>query len=403
MPSSGKVPAIGTQLSPELAARILGEVRSRKEEWLGYLERLTLNESPSTEPESQLHVLDLIGWSLEELGLRVRRIPGRTTGGAILARPPGRRGAPAQLLLGHTDTVWPRGTLDEMPLQQEGSIVRGPGVFDMKAGLTQIVFALRALDRLELEPEVSPVVFVNSDEEIGSPESTQHVRRLARAVCRAFVLEPALGVEGRLKTARKGTGHFSIRVIGRGAHSGLDPERGASAIQELSMVIQTLHALTDPEEGIVVNVGQIQGGVRPNVVAASASAEVDIRVNTLEQARWIEERVRGLEPFVPGCTIQIEGDVRRPPLERTPGNRQLWEQARALGKLLGVPLDEGRAGGASDGNTTSVYTPTLDGLGAVGDGAHASHEYVEVDRSLERCALLACLLLLPPSPSGKAE
>ncbi len=380
----------------ELPLRILDEIRERRGEWIGFLERLTLNESPSTDPMSQAHVLDLIGWSLEELGFRVRPVRGRSTGGCIFARPPGRKGDPAQLLLGHSDTVWPKGTLDEMPLQRDGGILRGPGVFDMKAGLAQIVFALGALDRLGLEPEVSPVVFVNSDEEIGSPESTPHIRRLARVVCRAFVLEPALGVEGRLKTARKGTGRFSIRVVGRRAHSGLDPEQGASAIQELAMVIQSLHSLTDPEEGISVNVGQIMGGVRPNVIAAAASAEVDVRVVTTEQARRVEDRIRGLEPIVPGCRLEIQGGVDRPPLERTPGNRRLWEAARVLAELMEIPLEEGRAGGASDGNTTSVLTPTLDGLGAVGDGAHAAHEYVDVDRTLERCALLACLLLLPP-------
>jgi glutamate carboxypeptidase len=378
-------------------AEILERVQANREEWVGFLERLARVESPSLVPESQAHVLDLMGWSLEELGFRVRRVPGRTTGGLLVARGGDgwRRSSRFQLLIGHSDTVWPLGTLNQMPVGFNGSVVKGPGVFDMKAGLTQMVFALRALRDLSLEPEVEPVILVNSDEEIGSQESERHILRLARGASRAFVLEPALDLDGKIKTARKGVGRFVIRVKGKGSHAGLAPREGASAIQELAMVIQRLHAITDFERGIVVNVGEIRGGTRANVVAAAAEAVVDVRVNTVAEGVWVGEQIRAIETVTPGTTLEVEGSVDRPPLERTPGNRMLWQAAQELGEAMGVSLEEGRAGGGSDGNTTSQFTPTLDGLGAVGDGAHALHEFVEVDRTLERCALLAGLLLLP--------
>ena len=384
---------------------ILEAVRARRDEWVTYLEALVSMESPTTDPGSQAPVQDLLVQSLRELAFRVRLVRARPSGGMIVATPgSGRgRGRRFQLLLGHTDTVWPRGTLRTMPVEVVASILRGPGVFDMKAGLTHVVIALRVLRDMKLEPEVAPVVLFNSDEETGSDGSTRQIQRLGRRASRVFVLEPALGLDGRIKTARKGTGRFSIRILGRSAHAGLDPEQGASAIQELALVVQSLHQFTDLERGIGVNVGQVQGGVRPNVIAAEARAEVDVRVQSAEQGEWIEERIRGLQARVPGCRLVIRGEMDRPPLERTSRNQRLWREARRLGQEMGIELDEGLAGGASDGNRTSLTTPTLDGLGAVGDGAHAAHEHVDIDRSLERCALLAALLLLPHMPTDEGE
>lgn len=381
-------------------SEILDAIRERRDEWVDFVRTLALHESPSTDRASQAHILDLMGWKLEEFGFGVRRIAGSESGGMLFAR--SRAGGPAQLMLGHTDTVWPAGTLNRMPVELADGRLRGPGVFDMKAGLAQMVFALQAIRDLGLSPEVEPVVFLNSDEEIGSGESERHIRRLARRVCRAFVLEPALDPAGKLKTARMGVGRFVIRVEGKESHAGLAPREGISAIQELSHVIQTLHQLTDFERGVVVNVGQIRGGTRPNVVAAEAEAVIDVRVNTIEEGEWVRERIHAIEPVAPGVNLHVEGGVDRPPLERTPENRVLWRAARRLGKAMGLELEEGRAGGGSDGNTTNLHTPTLDGLGAVGDGAHALHEYIEVDRTLERCALLAGLLLLPHEPECSA-
>jgi glutamate carboxypeptidase len=283
-----------------------------------------------------------------------------------------------------------------MPLETGEGVMRGPGVYDMKAGLVQMIYALQALHALQLEPSVTPVVFINSDEEIGSDDSTRYIRRLARTADRAFVLEPSLGLDGKLKTARKGVGRFTIVAKGKAAHAGLNPEEGASAILELSYVIQKLFALNDPDKGITVNVGMIDGGLRPNVVAPESRALVDVRILTSEDAERIEERIRALQPTTPGVTLEISGGISRSPMERTPRNQALWEIAKSLGHEVGLNLTEGVAGGASDGNTTSLFTTTLDGLGAVGDGAHARHEFMYFDKMVERSALLARLLMVPP-------
>jgi glutamate carboxypeptidase len=379
----------------ETAQDVLDYLREREQALVGFLERLALAESPSAEPASQDEVLGTLSEALTELGYATRHVPGRRSGGHLYARPERRR-TPAQLLLGHCDTVWPLGTLAEMPVEVKDGIITGPGVYDMKGGLAQMVFALRALRDLGLNPPLTPVVFVNSDEEVGSRESTRHIRRLVRVVERAFVMEPSLGPSGKLKTARKGVGRFSVVVEGEAAHAGLDPGGGASAILELSYLIQALFALNDPVHGTTVNVGTIDGGLSPNVVAPESRALVDVRVPTKYDARRVEEAILGLKPVTPGVTLRVEGGMGRPPMERTPRNRRLWEAARRLGKELGLDLDQGMAGGGSDGNTTSLFTATLDGLGAVGDGAHARHEFVYVEGMVERCALLALLLMEPP-------
>ena len=380
----------------EEAQRTLEHVRGRKDEFVDFLSDLARVESPTDHPATMDGVHALLGPALEELGYEVRIVRGKVAGNHLLASPLTRvKRAPTQLLIGHCDTVWPLETLEQMPVQVVEDRLHGPGTLDMKGGLTQIVFALRALRDLGYEPHVAPVVFVNSDEEVGSPDSKPHVRRLARQASRAFVLEPSLGPEGWIKTARKGLGKFDITIRGRAAHAGLEPEAGVSAIVELSHVIQSINALNDPERGTTVNVGLIDGGTRRNVIAAKASASIDVRVASLEEGRKVEEAVYALRPVTPGVTLEIEGGVRVAPLERTPRNRELWETAKTVGGHLGFELGEAMAGGGSDGNTTSLYTATLDGLGCVGDGAHADHEHIVIDPSLDRCALLARLLLAP--------
>ena len=387
---------------PRPPAGLMEAVRARGGEWISYLSALASLESPTTDPESQRPVQELLRESLTELGFRVRLLPGRVSGGTLLGIPRHRPVPGWQLLLGHTDTVWPSGTLRTMPVELEGPVLRGPGVFDMKSGLTSIIIALRVLKELGLEPELAPVVLLNSDEETGSAESTRHIARLARRASRVYVLEPALGPDARLKTSRRGVGLFRVSIAGRSAHAGLEPAKGASAIEELSRVIARLHGMTDPAAGVSVNVGTVQGGVRPNVVAGAACAEVDVRVTSVEQGRRIEREILGLSAVTPGCRLEVRGSIDRPPLERTGQNTRLWKAARRLGASMGLVLEEGMSGGASDGNTTSMTTATLDGLGGVGDGAHAVHEHVDVDRSLERCALLAALILLPALYSGEA-
>lgn len=383
------------------ATKLRDHLAKQQSEMLSLLTALARAESPSHEPSAQVEVMRLLEAALRDRGFRVRRIAGRNTGGQLLATPQLRtRQASVQLLLGHCDTVWPIGTCETMPVEQRDGKLFGPGVYDMKAGLVQAIFALGALKETGIAASETPVLLINSDEEIGSPESTQHIGRLAKLANRAFVMEPSLGAMGQLKTARKGVGRFTVRVIGRAAHAGLDPGKGVSAILELSHVVQALFALNDPERGVTVNVGTIDGGLRPNVIAPEARAEADVRVLTQADARRIESAIHGLQPSVPGTELQISGEIGRPPLERTPGNQRLWEAALEVASQIGLELSEGTAGGGSDGNTTSQWTPTLDGLGAVGDGAHAVHEHILIESLAERAALLAGLLALPALSRG---
>ncbi len=399
-----RVSAVDRVAGAAVALAVRDRLPALRSEFVEFVRQLVLAESPSTEPESQAAVRSLLHEALRDVGLDVQHIPGVATGGHLLARVAAAgEGSATQLVLGHMDTVWPRGSLQRMPVEVVDGKLRGPGVFDMKAGLAIGVFALRALRDLGADPGVRPVFLITSDEEIGSPESEPLILEWAQRAARAYVLEPALGLSGRLKTRRKGVGHFTIEVTGKSAHGGLAPEEGASAILELAQVIQRLHALADPERGITVNVGVIEGGSRANVVADRARAEIDVRVWTEEDARRVERALAALEPVTPGTSIRVTGSVGRGPLERTPRNLRLWDRARVIGRELGLELEEGEAGGASDGNFTSRHTATLDGLGAVGDGAHALHEFVFIDRALERAALLAGLLAEPSDSADTGE
>lgn len=371
-------------------------MRDQEQDLIRLLERLVDAESPSSTPDSHRLVNSILCEAFSSLDFEIK-MPG--SDGAhrhIFARRKDReRKQPAQLLVGHYDTVWPLGTVSRRPFDVDGNVIRGPGVFDMKGGLAQMVFALRTIRELGLELPVEPVIFINSDEEIGSRTSTRFVRALAKRVARAFVLEPAMGEEGAIKTERKGIGRFTITLHGKAAHAGLDPEGGASAILELSHVIQTLFALNDADKGISVNVGTVDGGLQPNVIAPHSQAVVDVRVPTIADGERIERAIHSLEPVTPGVRLVTEGRIGRPSMELTPRNHALWELAWRLGNDLGMDLQHGRAGGGSDGNTTSQYTATLDGLGPVGHGAHAEHEFLYIDRTLERTALLTLLLLAP--------
>ena len=376
------------------ASDILQYLQGQREEMIRLLGSMVRVESPSDVPETQQEIREVIATELEQLGFKVYRIPGRNNGGMLYASYPGRtRGAKTQLMLGHYDTVWPLGTLKKMPFEVDGDTIRGPGVYDMKGGIVQVLLALKTLHHFGIKPRVSPAIFLNSDEEIGSRESGRYISALAPHMDRVFVLEPSLGTEGLLKTARKGIGRFTVTVKGEAAHAGLDPGAGASAILELSHVIQALFALNDFDKGITVNVGTIDGGLRPNVVAPESQAVVDVRVSTREEAEAITASILGIQPAIPGTSLNIEGYFGRPPMERTPANRQLWRLVHRSGLELGLELEQGLAGGGSDGNTTSLYTATLDGMGPVGDGAHARHEHLHIGKTLERTALLSLLLM----------
>ena len=389
-----------------MAAAIVDQVskfiNGQKDPLVSLVRKLVEAESPSAHPECHDSVRRILAGALMDVGYVVRE-PGVASGVRhVFARPAQRRrDRGGQLLVGHFDTVWPVGTLEKRPFTVNGNTMRGPGVFDMKGGLAQIVLALRTIRELRLDPPLTPVILLNADEEIGSRTSSSYIRMLARRVERAFVLEPAMGADGDIKTERKGLGRFTVTVFGKAAHAGLDPEGGASAILELSHVIQALFALNDPDKGITVNVGTVDGGIQPNVIAPHSTAVVDVRVPTVESGEAIERTIHNIQPVTPGVRLHIEGRIGRPSMEATPRNTALWRQAQTLGNNLGLDLRAARAGGGSDGNTTSQFTATIDGLGPVGDGAHAEHEHLYIDKTLERAALLTLLLLSPPD--GPAE
>ena len=385
------------------ARTVLAWLEEREPEMIALLERLVRAESPSTEPAAQQAPFSILAEELAGLGYAVRRVRGFDSGDHLYARPRSRRrGAPYQLVVGHMDTVWPLGTLERMPLRREGNALFGPGTHDMKAGLVQLVFALRALCELELSTPVMPVVLVNSDEETGSDSSGRVIAALARGAERAFVLEAGEGRGGRLKIARKGVGRFGLTVRGRASHVGTSFEEGVSAILELSNQVPRLFALNDPKRGITVNVGTVDGGLLPNVVAPEARASVGIRVPTAAAEAQVERAIRALQPTLAGSSLEVAGEMGRPPMEPTPRNRQLLATAQRLGRTLGLTLeDAGLVGGASDANTTSLYTATLDGLGPVGDGGHAADEHVDISSIGPRAALLALLLLEPASEPAR--
>ncbi len=379
------------------AARVLDYVNSQQHVLTGLIRDLVDAESPAAHPETHDEVRRILRLALASVGYSSREAGGPDQPRHVFALPAQRaRGQPFQLVIGHFDTVWPVGTLAERPFRIDGNVIHGPGSFDMKGGLAQLIVALRTIRDLRLETPVVPAVFVNGDEEIGSRSSTRYIRLLARRANRAYVLEPALGERGDIKTTRKGIGRFTVTVYGKAAHAGLDPEAGASAILELSHVIQKLFALNDVERGITVNVGTIDGGIQPNVIAPHSKAVVDVRVPTIATGNEVEYIINSIKPMNPAVRLHIEGSIGRPSMEPTPRNQKLWERVRHAGDDLGIELHQTRAGGGSDGNTTSQFTATVDGLGPVGDGAHADHEHLLVDKTLERAALLTMLLTAPP-------
>jgi glutamate carboxypeptidase len=296
------------------------------------------------------------------------------------------------LIVGHTDTVHPLGTLRERPLRAEGGRLYGPGVFDMKANCAMAVEALRACARLNLRPPREVVLLLTCDEETGSERGRKLIEDEARRATCALVLEPP-ATGGRVKTSRKGTGIFTLEAHGRAAHAGLEPEKGASAVLEIARQIERLDRLGAIDKGTTINVGVVEGGTRSNVVAAHARAEVDVRFSTAEEARRIEQAMSGLQPFDERVKLLVRGGINRPPLERNEGVARLYEHARGVAYALGFDLGEASVGGASDGNfIAALNVPVLDGLGIDGDGAHAEHEHITTSDIVRRGALLAALI-----------
>ncbi len=385
-----------------MATEIITYLKDNHKPMLALLKELVAIESPSNNKEALKNVIRFLRKELEQLGFYTLHVSGKNTGGYLYARPLIRKkNTPLQLLIGHCDTVWELHTIKDMPVVQSNGKLSGPGVFDMKAGIIQILFSLRTIKALQLDLAVTPIILINTDEEIGSHESTPIIKRLSKLVHRAFVLEPPLGLEGRLKTARKGVGRFTITVKGKAAHAGLDPQKGVNAIVELSHQVQRLYAMNDFDKGITVNVGLIEGGYASNVIAAESKATIDVRVYNIEDGAYITDRIHQLKPMFDNVELRIEGRIGRPPMTQTSRNKHLWENAEANGKLIGLNLEQATAGGGSDGNTTSLYTATLDGLGTPGDGAHATHEFIFSDKLIERTALLTLLMLNDAATKNK--
>ena len=384
-------------MDEQLALKIWNNLKLKQENILQFLIQLVENESPSLNIEAQFTIFELLKKKLKALNYFVFHVPGTKTGGYLYARPLQRdKKKPLQLLLGHCDTVWAVNTLKDMPVHRQNDKMVGPGIYDMKAGLAEIMFSIQTIQELSLNLPVTPVILINSDEEIGSKESTRIIKRLARIVNRAYILEPPLGLDGKLKTARKGIGRFIITVKGKAAHAGLDPKKGVSAIVELSHQVQALFAMNDFNKGITVNVGMIEGGISANVIAPESKAIVDVRVLNQSDGEYITKKIHQLKPILSDIELTVEGNIGRPPMEKTERNKKLWHLAKVNGSLLGLDLREATAGGGSDGNTTSLFTPTLDGLGTTGDGAHAAHEFIFLEKLPERTALLSLLLLAEP-------
>ena len=349
-------------------------------------------ESPSTDNPALEACAAIVAARAEAQGATVQRVAAGPAGvDHVLARWPG--DGPPILLLGHCDTVWPIGQLARMPLREEGGRLFGPGVFDMKAGLGIGLLAIRTLVGevpQARRPQVS--LLITTDEEVGSGSSRRTIERLALESSAVLVLEPALA-GGAVKTARKGVGEFDIELTGVSSHAGVDPAGGASAISELARVISRVEALADHAGGLFINVGVVEGGTRPNVVAEHARARVDVRVSRLADGVAVEAAFAALRAVDRRVTLRVTGGMNRPPMERLAGVARLYEAARGVARELGRELGEGSTGGGSDGNfTAALGVPTLDGLGATGDGAHAIHEHVVVNDLPWRAALVAALM-----------
>lgn len=375
----------------------------------GMLGEFVRLESPSSDPEATRRMGEAAVQALTEgaagfLGeAAVEAVSGGSISGVVAGRTPrgphrrirlagadsARR---ALLLLGHLDTVWSHGTLDELPWRVENGVARGPGVYDMKAGLVQTIWALRALDRRGLRPRRPVTIVWNTDEEVGSETSGALVEEEARQSAACLVMEPSLP-GGGVKTARRGVGVMEVSVEGRAAHAGLEPERGVSAVNELARIVLAADALSAPARGVTVSTNLIEGGTRTNVIPARAAAAFDLRMEDPAAGARLVEKLRAIGPHHPEARVTWSGGVNRPPLVRTPAVAALYRRARSLAAELDWHLAEGSVGGGSDGNiAASVGTPVLDGLGPEGDGAHARHEQVRIADLPRRAALLAALL-----------
>jgi glutamate carboxypeptidase len=365
-----------------------------KNEIVQTIQQLVEIESPSDIKQAVDRLGAVLGGRFSDLGGHIRFHRTEKFGNHLQVDFPGQRGGKPVLLLGHLDTVYPIGTLATMPFRIADGHVWGPGTLDMKSGIALLLHAIEGLQSKHGKVLPRPVtVLLVSDEEIGSDSSRKITEELAKKSSAVLVLEPSYGLHGAVKTARKGIGEYKITIKGKAAHSGLDFEKGESAVLELAKQIVEISKLTNLKRGLTVNVGVIEGGTRVNVIAAEASAWIDVRIARIKDAPEIGRKLRALKPFNRKCKIEITGGLNRPPMERTAGVAAVYKKAASIAKDLGWELEEAAVGGGSDGNfTAALGIPTLDGLGGVGEGAHATHESVLISELPRRAALLAALI-----------
>ena len=379
--------------------QIFAALQSRQAEIEAFIQALVEVESPSGDAEGSRGVVDLLVQAADRLRCvdAIERVDVPDFGQNLVIRAFQKQNAAAKqiMLVGHTDTVHERGALSERPWRRDNGRIYGPGTFDMKGNCALAIEVLRTLDELNVAPSCGVTLVLTCDEEVGSLSGLPLLERVARSGdtrC-AFVMEPPAS-GGRVKTGRKGTGIFAIKVEGKAAHAGLEPEKGASAILELARQTEQLHAINLSGTGITLNVGVVHGGTRSNVVAAEAQGEIDVRFSTEAESLEIERILSNLKPIDERTKVFVSGGINRPPMERTAAVIELFDKARAIAAQLDFELGEAQVGGASDGNfIAAMGIPVLDGLGISGDGAHATHEHIEADDIARRGALLGGLLI----------
>ena len=385
-------------MNGQLTRQLLTALQTRQAEVEAFIQSLVEVESPSGDEDGSRAVVDLLVQSASSLACvdAIERVDVPDFGQHLVIRAFQKQNNARQILMiGHTDTVHSRGSLSERPWRREGGKIYGPGIFDMKANCALAIEVLRAIVELQATPEYGVTLVLTCDEEVGSLSGWPFIETVAKAQparC-AFVMEPPAS-GGRVKTSRKGTGIFAIKVEGKAAHAGLEPEKGASAILELARQTEQLHSLNLSGSGITLNVGVVHGGTRSNVVAAEAHGEIDVRFSTTAESLEIERILANLKPIDERTKVFVSGGINRPPMERTAAVVELFEKARAIAANLDFDLGEAQVGGASDGNFLAAMSiPVLDGLGISGDGAHAVHEHIEAGDIARRGALIGGLIL----------
>ncbi|PKD43976.1 M20 family metallopeptidase [Rhodohalobacter barkolensis] len=370
------------------------ELISNYKEWfINRLRKYVEVETPTGDTIQNRKLLNTIAADFRDLGFEVEWKESVSSAGQIFCRLKSVNTEEDQLMIGHADTVWPVGTLEEIPWKIDENVITGPGVYDMKSGIVMMQLSIKVMKELGLNPVLRPVVMITSDEETGSRDSWDEIEKIAKEVKRVFVPEPSIGLEGKIKTQRKGSGRYQITVKGREAHSGVEPEKGVSAVVEMSTIVQNLDKLNDYEKGVSLNVGMISGGKAVNVVPGECTIHIDLRFLKNEDGEEVDRYIKELEPQLKGAEILIEGGLRRPPIIQNERNEKLWKLVKECANQLDLSIEQGLSGGGSDGSITSQFTATIDGMGPVGEGAHSPSEKILVHETLDRASLLTAMLL----------